>query len=349
MAAQTTPAGRRGATTRRRRAGSVRGAATGPTVVGRVDLGQSHGPAPDAEGPGDRPRPAGRVSREARARRLLKGGDRYVYDPRFDRPDAAATFLGPAPAGAPEAPTPAGAPAGRSPYVASLYSGAALLRPEEEAPLFLRMNYLKHRAARLLEALDPATATASDLGEIERLRAEARAVRDRIVRANLRLVASIARRRTGPGRDFYELVSDGNLALVLAVDQFDAARGFRFCTYATCAISKNLNRAFVREGRRSVRFVTGRHAQIEADPDPRAEPAEEEEGRDRVEGAVHRILVRLSDRERAVITARFGLNGDRGKSLRQIASEMGVTKERVRQIEVRARAKLRGFAQLSAR
>jgi RNA polymerase primary sigma factor len=284
------------------------------------------------------------VGDEARGRRSLGGKVAYVYDPRFDRPDAGARFLAPTPADAPGEGAGTSPPAGLSPDAASLHGIATPLRPEDEVHLFLKMNYLKHLAGTLREALDPATATGADLGEIERVEAEARGVRDRIVRANLGLVVSLARGREGPGRGFDERLSDGNLSLIRAVDKFDVSRGFKFSTYASCAILRSLARAAGDEGRRRHRFVTGHEMSSGVAPGPRDDSQGLDGDRCETRESVRQLLGRLGDREREVIAARFGLGRDRAKTLRQIGEEMEVTRERVRQIESRALEKLRGFA-----
>src|SRR4051794_28248761 len=121
-----------------------------------------------------------RPGNETRTRRLPEQRLVYVHDPGFDDPDAGARYLSPLPPSALRAPAGPGPATGRSPYLASLYGNAPLLRPEEEANLFLKMNYLKYRASKLLAALDPSRARAPELDEIDRLQAEARAVKDRI-------------------------------------------------------------------------------------------------------------------------------------------------------------------------
>ena len=313
--------------------------------VGRqVDLLRVVGGGLEAADPGGRSRTElGRVKNEARARRLLEQKLKYVYDRGFDKPDAEATFLAPMPARADGATARSRAPIGLSPYLASLYSDATPLRPEQERSLFLRMNYLKHRASKLREALDPPSVMASPLDEIERLQREALAVKDQIVRANLRLVVSIAKRRMGPDRNLFELVSEGNLSLILAVEKFDVSRGFKFSTYASCAILKNLVRTTFREiGQRS-RFKTGHQELFATTVDHRNEEREREteSDRHRDQEALRRMLGRLSDRERTIIVSRFGLEGTREKTLRELSMELGITRERVRQIESRAREKLR--------
>ena len=80
------------------------------------------------------------------------------------------------------------------------------------------------------------------MGQIEKLYDESIATKNQIIRANLRLVVSIAKRYVGPTQDFFELVSDGNISLLRAVDKFDFSRGNKFSTYATWAIMKNFAR-----------------------------------------------------------------------------------------------------------
>jgi RNA polymerase primary sigma factor len=315
------------------------------TTDGPIDRRHSPEDRTDAGDPGGRSCPAPeQVGTEARARQLLENNVEYVYDRRFDRPDAGATFLALPPAGAAGTDTATSPPAGLSPYRASLYGGATLLRPEEETYLFLRMNYLKHLAGQLRAALDPASATEADLDEIERLQGEIAAVKDRIIRANLRLVVSIVRRRLGLGRDFAEMVSDGNMGLIRAVDRFDAARGFKFSTYASHAIVRSLARAAVAEGRWRRRFVTGHPALSDATSEPRDDPRGPEADPGKTRESVRAMVGRLSDRERVVIAGRFALGGQGRKTLRQLGEEMGVTRERARQIQSVALERLRRLA-----
>jgi RNA polymerase primary sigma factor len=275
---------------------------------------------------------------------LLEQKLEYVYDRGFDQPDAESRFLAPMPVGSHrELPTPR-PPTGLSPYMANYYGSTTLLRRDEEVYLFLKMNYLKFRASELRKVLDPSCARGSELAEIDRLQGEALTVKNQIIQANLRLVVSIARRQVRLDRGFLELVSEGNLSLILAVEKFDVSRGYKFSTYASCAIMKNLARRSAQEISRHRRFVTGQHDVFEAAADRRIEERETRIGGPGNEQAVQGMLSCLSARERGVIVCRFGLEGARAKTLRQLGEELGITKERVRQIESRAREKLRKFA-----
>jgi RNA polymerase primary sigma factor len=284
-----------------------------------------------------------RMINKMRARAILERPLEYMYHPSFDDRDAAAMILAPMPEGSRVA-SRSKPPEGLPPYLASLYSEAELLSRDQEAHLFRKMNYLKFLAGNLRNALDPARAQAPELDEIGRLQEEALAVKNQLIRANLRLVVSIAKKRVGPTNDFFDLVSDGNMSLIHAVEKFDFARGFKFSTYASWAIIKNYARASAEDRRRRDRFVTGHDEMFEAAADHRSDEYEYESDRRRTQETVQRVLSRLSDRERQILSSRFGLGGATELTLERIGHKLGISKERVRQIESRAQNKLREFA-----
>jgi RNA polymerase primary sigma factor len=288
-----------------------------------------------------------RVICEIRARRILEQKLEAIYDPSFDERGAEKTILAPVPSppGAkPQAVSKIKPPAGLPPYLASLYDNAPLLGREQEAHLFRKMNYLKYRASKLRERLDPARARTAELDAIERLQEEALVVKNQIIRANLRLVVSIAKKRVGPTNNFFELVSDGNMSLIRAVEKFDFSRGFKFSTYASWAIMKNFARSIPEEKQRRDRFVTGHDEMFEAAADHRADQYESENDHRRNQETVQGMLGRLNDRERQILVSRYGIGGASELTLEQLGRELGITKERVRQIESRAQEKLRKFA-----
>ena len=284
-----------------------------------------------------------RVVNEMRARRLLAVKLEFMPHPTFDDPSVRDDVLGPLPAVDPKTLRKSKAPKGLPPYLASLYE-VPLLSREQEAHLFRKMNYLKCLANRLRDRLDPARARTAELDEIERLQDEALAVKNQVIRANLRLVVSIAKRHVGPSNNFFELVSDGNMSLIRAVEKFDYARGNKFSTYASWAIMKNFARTIPEENYRRDRFVTGHEEMFEAAADNRTDEHEYESALKRMQEAVKGMLGRLDDRERRIIISRYGLNGAHEQTLEQLGRELGITKERVRQIESRAQDKLRRFA-----
>ena len=234
-------------------------------------------------------------------------------------------------------------PAGVSLMLEGIYNDRLLSR-EQEVHLFRKMNFLKHQASRFRDAINPAKVTAADLDRVEALQSEALEVRNQIIRANLRLVVSLVKKLCRYDHDPAELVSDGYVAMMRAVEKFDFSRGYKFSTYASWVIINSSIRDSARDHRRN-RLRTGTEAMLEAAPDRRSDdrPCEMEQGRFRE--AIRRMLVRLNDRERTIIVSRFGLEGTCQKTLSQLGKELGITKERVRQLENRARGKLREIAE----
>ena len=285
-----------------------------------------------------------RLINEVRAGRILETKLEFIPNPGFDDPAAEAEIMAPMPppAGG-KAPRRPKAPKGLPPYLASLYE-VPLLDREQEMHLFRQMNFLKSKAHKLRDAIEPARAKTSELDRIEELQEEALAVKNQIIRANLRLVVSIAKRHVGPSNNFFELVSDGNMSLIRAVEKFDFSRGNKFSTYASWAIMKNFARTIPEENYRRDRFVTGHEEMFEAAADTRTDEHEYESSLKRMQEAIKGMLDRLDDRERLIITSRFGLGGQAERTLEQLGRELGITKERVRQIESRGVDKLRKIA-----
>jgi len=235
-------------------------------------------------------------------------------------------------------------PSGLPAYLASLYE-VPLLTREQEVWLFRRFNYLKHKAVTLREQLDPEKPSARLMDQIEKLYGEIVEIKNRIVRANLRLVVSIAKRRVSPGDSFFDLVSDGNMSLIRAVEKFDYARGNKFSTYASWAIMKNFARTIPDEHRRRDRFRATDTEFLQSAADRREDEHQVRlAASDRLQ-QVERFLDRLDDREQTIIIRRYGLDHDRDpQTLKEVGSALGVTKERVRQIEAKALEKLREAA-----
>lgn len=284
-----------------------------------------------------------RIVNEMRAEKVRALALDHMAHPSFDEASADAEFLGPTPAGDERAKN-VRPPSGLPPYLQSLY-GIPLLTREQEHHLFRKMNYLLHKAQRARDSMDVRRLKASQLDDIERWASESAAIKREIIRANLRLVVSIAKRHVSATGNLFELISDGNISLIRAVEKFDFSRGFKFSTYASWAIMKNFARTIPAESTRRDRFVTGHETTFDLTADRRSDEHEIEDHHDRMQSAVDRILDRLNERERQVITYRYGLGKDESaQTLEQVGSRFGVTKERIRQIEAAAISKLRKYA-----
>jgi len=279
------------------------------------------------------------IVREVRARHLKVREIQHVYNPEFGSPAADETIL--AAMEDPEATRRKRIrpPKDLPPYLQDLYR-QPLFTAEQERRMFRKYNYLKFKADRLRDRIDVLNARDGDLDELDSLLARADGVKNEILRANLRLVVSIARRHVGRLPCFFEIVSDGNLALMRAVEKFDYARGFKFSTYASWAIMRNYARTIPEQMYEAARQMTGSEEALASAPAP------DESARESiVEGVRHLVgkgLALLTAREREVVVRHYGLGKQHGPmTLDQIGRIFGVTKERVRQIERKALAKLR--------
>lgn len=224
-----------------------------------------------------------------------------------------------------------------------------LLTAKEEQVLFLQFNYARHRVAQLqkdIRASDDRTPTSAQAAEMLRWHRVAERLREQIANTNLALVLAMAKRTRMSEVDFADLVSEGNMALLRAVDKFDCARGFKFSTYACRAILKAFSRQGMKLSKHRQRFPTDFDPKLERSNF--VESKRDELERDAAE-EVRRIVVEnradLSDIERTIIEHRFGLEGrlddERPMTLEQIGQIIGVTKERVRQIQNKALEKIR--------
>jgi RNA polymerase primary sigma factor len=222
---------------------------------------------------------------------------------------------------------------------------AIVLTPEQEQTLFRQMNYLKYRANMLRSRLSPHEPDEEVLNKVERFLEAAELVRDRIIRANMRLVISVVKKFVTPQNSFDDMLSDGIYSLMQAVDKFDYDRGFRFSTYAYRAIARNAYRAIIKRQREMVRFGT---EMDEAGLDAGAgisESAMDVRTWTRLRGLLSRVMDRLDRREQLIIRCRYALGAHRKvKTFQMIADRLGVSKERVRQLEQRAMSKLRTMA-----
>ena len=236
-----------------------------------------------------------------------------------------------------------------SPDRAAKNNGSVLLTAKQERVLFRQYNYCRMQVCEIKSQLkaqaDMDTDQARLLLEWHR---KAELYRDQIARINLALVLAMAKRTRLNEMDFADMISEGNMALLRAIDKFDAERGFKFSTYACRAILKAFSRAGMK--------FTKHRKMFPAEFDPKLERSDymETKRADHEGDCVAELseIIRsnradLSDIEAEVVKRRFALerteDGEEGKALtlEQVGRISGVTKERVRQIQNKALAKIR--------
>ncbi len=224
--------------------------------------------------------------------------------------------------------------------LASLYEWP-LLTKEQEQHQFRLMNFLKHKLNKLKKSINPASVRVSEMRQIEDLQRRVNVVKERLINCNMRLVASIAKKHSNAAESLFEMISDGNLSLMRAVEKFDFSRGFKFSTYASWAIMKNFARSIPDEKHYRERYVTGHEDLFETKPETRTDEQEIMQEVEQAKDRISHLLRDLDPRTRDVIRMRNGLDGASEMTLEQIGNHFGITKERVRQINVRGMKMLR--------
>jgi len=231
---------------------------------------------------------------------------------------------------------------------ATMAGAPQLMKPQEERIMFLRFNYAKMRLCRLQKLLKQQMKRDG----MTRERAEQflewhrrfEHFREYLVRTNLALVLAMAKRTRLGDVDFAEIVSEGNMALIRAVDKFNVDRGFKFSTYACRAILKAFSRTALKASRHKSRFPVEFEPDMEkSDWQDRRRDQVEEDCIDELKAIVDRNLADLSSIEETVIRRRFNWQQQEEQTLtlEEVGRIIGVTKERVRQIQNKALAKIR--------
>ncbi|TVP70439.1 MAG: sigma-70 family RNA polymerase sigma factor [Nitriliruptor sp.] len=274
----------------------------------------------------------------------------------------------------------------------------ALLTKEDEADLAKRYQAGLSADVFLKERSDQLTRTKK--ARLRKISRDGERAKERMVQANLRLVVPQARKFSGRDLDFIELIQEGNLGLLRAVEKFDHTKGYKFSTYAVWWIRQALQRGVASKGR-TIRVPAHvwelygklRAAELRLRQQKGGDPSEEEvaeevgltvdrvrEVRDAMQelvsldrpigedgdatmgdliadaaqldpadtalegdalSQIDAALNALDDRERIILVLRFGLGGQEPQTLEEIGAHFGLTRERIRQMQNRALAKLR--------
>ena len=219
-----------------------------------------------------------------------------------------------------------------------------LMKADEERLMFLRFNYTKLKLNKLQKLIRKSGLTRKRAQELVEWERRFEHFREYLVRTNLALVLAMAKRTRLGDVDFAEVVSEGNMALIRAVEKFNVDRGFKFSTYACRAILKAFSRTALKNSRHKTRFPVEFEPDMErSDWQDRRRDAVEEDCIDELKAIVQRNLAELSDVEETVIRRRFNWEQENETplTLEEVGQIIGVTKERVRQIQNKALAKIR--------
>ncbi len=226
-------------------------------------------------------------------------------------------------------------------------SAPQLMKPPEERLMFLRFNFAKLKIGRIQRRIKKKgikNLVKKDAQELVIWCDRFEHLREYLVRTNLALVLAMAKRTRLGDVDFAEVVSEGNMALIRAVDKFNVDKGFKFSTYACRAILKAFSRTAMKHSRHRQRFP------VEFEPDlEKSNWLETKRGDVRedcvveLKTIVDRNMADLTDVEQTVLKRRFNWEQDVNNplTLEQVGKIIGVTKERVRQIQNKALAKIR--------
>jgi len=223
------------------------------------------------------------------------------------------------------------------------------LTHEKEQRLFMRYNFARMRLYQILSKYAGKQLTGTAMRQLLGWGHRALQARSVIVRLNMPLVLAMGKRTKLSNIDFNELVSEGNMALLRSVEKFDSSRGFKFSTYSCRAILKSFSRVAMRVSRYRGTFPTEFDPAMErSDFVDKQRDSMKADCVDELKEIFLQNLAGLNDVEHTVIRERFALGKISGvddttnpKTLEQVGHIIGVTKERVRQIQNNALKKMK--------
>ena len=227
---------------------------------------------------------------------------------------------------------------------ATMAGAPQLMSAGEERLMFLRFNFSKRKLTVIQKKIQKDGLTKELAEQFLKWHRRFEHFREYLVRTNLALVLAMAKRTRLGDVDFAEVVSEGNMALMRAVDKFNIDRGFKFSTYACRAILKAFSRTALKSSRHKTRFPVEFEPDMEkSDWSDRKRDMVEEDCIDELKQIVDRNLADLTDVESTVIQRRFNWQqqDEHPLTLEEVGQIIGVTKERVRQIQNKALAKIR--------
>ncbi|QOJ14922.1 MAG: sigma-70 family RNA polymerase sigma factor [Planctomycetia bacterium] len=288
----------------------------------------------------------------ATLRRVLRDPIECYFHPAFRKAATEKLLMGPIPEARVRSRSAAAAPRSSDDSGAFEFTPmvrTATLTAEQERFLFLRFNYCRFRVKAVVKRFEGERLTVEAAREILTWSQRALETRNHIANANIPLVLAMARRTRVIGVDLADVISEGNMALLRAVDKFDCMRGFKFSTYGCRAILKSFARASGRAARDRGVFPVEYDPSLEkSDHTERVREDIADDYAAELRSILEQNLADLNDVERRVLAARFGMDErpeteplEGIRTLAEVGNLIGVTKERVRQIQNRAVVKLR--------